>query len=211
MNYIQPKVYINSFTCPHCGTVSKQDWWACKWDGARFSHTVNNLEYFTIRVGNCHNCMKHSLWIKDQMFYPDTGNAPFPNPEMPDEVLKLYSEAASIHSKSPRGAAALLRLAIQILCKELGESGKNINNDIASLVAKGLPSIVQQSLDIVRVTGNDAVHPGQIDTDNNEVVLKLFDLINIIIEYMIALPNKVSGLYSLLPNDKLKGIENRDK
>jgi hypothetical protein len=93
----------------------------------------------------------------------------------------------------------------------LGEKGKNINEDISNLVKKGLPEIVQQSLDIVRVTGNDAVHPGQIDTDDSATVGKLFDLTNIIIEYMIALPKKVSGLYSLLPTDKLKEIKNRDK
>ena len=75
---------------------------------------------------------------------------------------------------------------------------------------KGLPLIVQQSLDIVRVTGNDAVHPGQIDTDNSETVGQLFDLVNIIIEYMIALPKKVSGIYSSLPADKVKGITDRD-
>lgn len=91
------------------------------------------------------------------MYYPDIENAPFPNPEMPQEVLKLYLEAASIHGKSPRGAAALLRLSIQVLCKELGESGKNINTVIASLVKKGLLEIVQQFLDTVRVIGNNAV------------------------------------------------------
>jgi hypothetical protein len=38
---------------------------------------------------------------------------------------------------------------------------------------------VQQSLDIVRVIGNDAVHPGQIDlTDDIETATKLFVLIN---------------------------------
>jgi hypothetical protein len=66
-------------------------------------------------------------------------------------------------------------------------------------------------LDIVRVTGNDAVHPGQIDTDSIEVVNKLFELINVIIEYMIELPNKVSGLYSVLPKGKIEGIKKRDK
>jgi hypothetical protein len=115
-----------------------------------------------------------------------------------------------LYSKSPRGAAALLRLGIQVLCRELGEPGKNINTDIASLVAKGLPIIVQQSLDIVRVTGNDAVHPGQIDTDNPETVSQLFRLLNIIVEYMIALPKQVSGIYSGLPKDKIDGIKNRD-
>lgn len=144
------------------------------------------------------------------MYYPDTGNAPFPNSEMPVTVLKLYNEASAISSKSPRGAAALLRLSIQVLCKELGEKGENINTDIGILVKKGLPVIVQQSLDIVRVTGNDAVHPGQIDIDNQETVTQLFDLVNIIIEYMISLPNKVSGIYKNLPSDKKNGINIRD-
>jgi len=145
------------------------------------------------------------------MYYPNTGNAPFPNPEMPESVRKVYIEASSIHTKSPRGASALLRLGIQLLCKELGEAGKNINTDIASLVKKGLPEIVQQSLDIVRVTGNDAVHPGQIDTDNPETVIQLFSLTNIIVEYMIALPKKVSGIYASLPVNKVAEINNRDK
>ena len=145
------------------------------------------------------------------MYYPDSGNIPFPNPEMPESVKNIYLEAGSIYSKSPRGAAALLRLGVQLLCKELGESGKNINTDIAELVKKGLPSIVQQSLDILRVTGNDAVHPGQIDTDDSEVVIQLFNLLNVIIEYMIALPNRVSGIYGNLPVDKTDAIKQRDK
>lgn len=144
------------------------------------------------------------------MYYPENGIAPFPNTEMPEIVKNLYFEAASITNKSPKGAAALLRLAIQILCKELGETGENINTDIKNLVKKGLPEIVQQSLDVVRVTGNDAVHPGQIDTDNLETVGQLFDLTNIIIEYMIALPKKVSGIYLSLPVNKIDGINQRD-
>lgn len=145
------------------------------------------------------------------MVFPDTGNAPFPNSEMPEDVKILYLEAASIHSKSPRGAAALLRLGIQILCKKLGEKWKNIDDDIACLVKKWLPEIVQQSLDIVRVIGNDAVHPWQIDTDNHETVNNLFNLTNVIVEYMIALPKKVSGIYSQLPAQKIAAIKNRDK
>ena len=97
-----------------------------------------------------------------------------------------------------------------MLCSELGESGNNINADIASLVSKGLPDAVQQSLDVVRVTGNNAVHPGQIDTDDIEVVSNLYGLINVIIEYMISLPNRVSGMYSALPQSSRDAIERRD-
>jgi len=209
MAYIKPTVFANSFTCPHteCGVIAKQDWWSRQWNLNQ--HPQN--EYNHLRVGICQHCKKPSVWVDDQLFYPITTTAPEPNREMPSSVLKLYQEAATIAERSPRGAAALLRLSIQVLCKELGESGANINSDIASLVSKGLPPLVQKSLDVVRVTGNDAVHPGQIDTDDPETVKRLFELVNIIVEYMIALPKQVSGLYSALPADKLKGIENRDK
>ncbi|OCB76804.1 DUF4145 domain-containing protein [Flavobacterium crassostreae] len=206
MKYIKPVVYGNSFSCPHCGAIAKQDWWHCNWNGSQYPENSSN----PLKVANCQHCNDNSVWIENKMYFPDLGNSPFPNPEMPDSVLKLYTEASGICSKSPRGASALLRLSIQVLCKELGEDGKNINTDIGNLVKKGLPVIVQQSLDIVRVTGNDAVHPGQIDTDNPSTVGQLFDLINIIVEYMIALPKKVNGIYNALPADKVKGINNRD-
>ncbi len=144
------------------------------------------------------------------MFFPTIGNAPPANSEMPESVKNLYLEAASIQSNSPRGAAALLRLAVQKLCKELGEKGDNIDDDIAALVKKGLPLIVQQSLDVVRVTGNHAVHPGQIDTDDPKVVGQLYSLLNVICEYMIALPKQVSGLYTSLPVKALGAIKKRD-
>ena len=206
MSYIQPKVFSNKFTCPFCAVIAKQDW-----DSRTLNfNLMKDVKHHPLRIGSCQYCHKKTIWLEDSMIFPDIGNAPFPNLEMPETVKKLYLEAASIHMKSPRGAAALLRLAIQILSKELGEEGKNINKDIGNLVKKGLPVIVQQSLDIVRVTGNDAVHPGQIDTDNPQTVSQLFSLINVIIEYMIELPKKVSGIYSSLPTDKVAGIENRD-
>jgi hypothetical protein len=98
------------------------------------------------------------------------------------------------------------------LCKELGESGKNIDNDIASLVAKGLDPLVQQALDVVRVIGNEAVHPGEIDLDDNrETALQLFNLVNLICNQMISQPKQVKALYDKLPVKKLKGIEQRNK
>lgn len=206
--FITPTVFAASYTCPHCGAIAKQDWWYKRWLGD--APPGISKEACPVRVGTCQHCKHSTFWVMSAMYYPDTGNAPFPNPEMPEEVLKLYAEASAIHAKSPRGAAALLRLSIQVLCKELGEVGRNINTDIGNLVKKGLPEIVQQSLDIVRVTGNDAVHPGQIDTDNPDTVKQLFDLVNIIVEYMVALPKRVSGIYKSLPGDKIKGISDRD-
>ncbi|QDV24375.1 hypothetical protein Q31a_26920 [Aureliella helgolandensis] len=177
-----------------------------------FGGEVNsNVDNHPIRVGHCTHCEKHTIWLVDEMLYPFTGLAPRPNTEMPPSVRKLYEEAAALFTRSPRASAALLRLSIQVLCVELGEKGKNINADIAALVNKGLPSIVQQSLDIVRVTGNEAVHPGQIDTDDPNVVDSLFELTNLIVEYMIAMPKRVSGLYTKLPEKARDAITRRDQ
>lgn len=206
MKYIEPEALETKFTCPHCEAISQQNWWGIDWDQKKYS-----LSQSDIRISTCFQCNENTLWIEEKMYYPDNGSVLPPNPEMPTEVKNLYLEAASIQSKSPRGAAALLRLAIQILCKELGETGKDINNDIANLVKKGLPSIIQKSLDIVRVTGNEAVHPGQIDTDNKEVSEKLFKLVNIIIEYMIEMPNKINETYDGLPPNKVAAIKIRDQ
>jgi Domain of unknown function (DUF4145) len=206
MTYIPPKALAKSFTCPNCAVVALQSWWHASFDGQHYG----DLKHEQLRIGKFHHCNKHSLWVVDSMVFPSSGMSPPINPFMPSKVAELYREAGEIFSRSPRAAAALLRLGIQVLCNELGEKGKNINDDIASLVFKGLPVIVQQSLDLVRVTGNDAVHPGQIDTDNPEVVANLFGLTNVIVEYMIALPNKVSGLYKNLPAQKLAEIEKRD-
>jgi hypothetical protein len=206
MTYIPASVLSGRFTCPHCSAISQQNWWYISWDGKQYSDS----QHCELRISKCYHCGDRTLWINDHMYYPSTGNAPNPNSEMPAAVKALYLEAASIQTTSPRGAAALLRLGVQVLCKELGEKGKNIDDDIAALVKKGLPEIVQQSLDVVRVTGNHAVHPGQIDTDDPDVVGQLFTLLNVICEYMIALPKKVSGLYASLPKKAIEAINKRD-
>ena len=102
-------------------------------------------------------------------------------------------------------------MAIQKLCKHLGEHGKNLNDDIAALVRKGLPPEIQKALDIVRVVGNNAVHPGQIDlNDDSNTATQLFSLINLIAEALITQPNRVEQMYvSVVPQCQQDAIQRR--
>jgi len=136
-----------------------------------------------------------------------------PNPDLRDDIKDDYKEARSIVNRSPRGAVALLRLCVQKLCEQLGQPGKNINDDIKKLVKEEeLPLDIQRSLDIVRVIGNYAVHPGQMDIkDDVETANKLFELVNIIAQVMITQPKGIKQLYESIPEPKRKEIENRDK
>ena len=122
-------------------------------------------------------------------------------------------EAATILVDSPKGSTALLRLALQKLLKQIGGTGKNINKDIKDLVADNLSSQMQKALDLLRVVGNNAVHPGQIDLDDNiEIARKLFDILNYIAYELITKPKELEVLYAdLIPLETQEHIKQRDK
>lgn len=149
------------------------------------------------------------------ILYPTTNLAsiPLPSSDMPEEVIKDYNEARAIFGSSPRSSAALLRLALQKLCKYLGEPGKKLDDDIGALVAKkGLSREIQQALDIIRVTGNLAVHPGEIDLhEKKEAVLKLFEIINFIVNQIITIPQEIARIYNKLPEGPKEAIEQRSQ
>ncbi|MFW1809996.1 DUF4145 domain-containing protein [Acinetobacter ursingii] len=163
-------------------------------------------------LSTCLNCLNITLWIENKLVYPKQVFIEPANQDMNDEIQNLYNEASAIVTESPKGATALLRLALQLLLKQLGKSGKNINNDIKDLVSNGLSPKIQQALDILRVVGNNAVHPGQIDlNDDNEIAIKLFHILNFIANEMITKPKELEFLYSsIIPEDTQQHIKDRD-
>ena len=171
----------------------------------------NTLIVYHTFVASCSNCKKVSLWHRDNLVYPQHSPAPPANADLPDHIREDYEEARKILNLSPRGAAALLRLVIQKLCQELGQKGKNINEDIAALVSEGLSQHIQQALDTVRVIGNNAVHPGQIDLrDDRATALSLFTFVNLIVDRMISGPKRIEEAYKGLPESAREAIERRD-
>lgn len=202
--YEPPKYSSDAFNCPHCRAFASQAW-------AGVSGYGNLGELDGLEVSMCSHCREYALWHHEKLIFPDVVGVQPPNEDLNEDLKGIYNEAASILSKSPKGAAALMRLAMQKLCVQLGEKGKNLNTDIGNLVKKGLPVRIQQALDIVRVVGNNTVHPGQMDLeDTPEIANVLFELVNLIAEDRITSVKKVNELFGTLPDGSRKQIEERD-
>jgi hypothetical protein len=207
MNYVPAAYNKSAFHCVHpaCGTYAKQVWRPAYW----LLPQPTQINELVLAV--CDHCGKYSVWLNQKLLFPANQTAPTPHPDTPAGILGDYEEASAVLRDSPRSSAALLRLAIQKLCVEFGQPGNNLNSDIGELVKQGLPIQIQRALDIVRVVGNNQVHPGVLDVrDNPEIALRLFDLVNLIVEDRIARPKQIEAMYASLPETARKQIEDRD-
>ena len=219
-----------AFQCPNCSGFASHLLECYPLD---INGTYSNFLRFTI-IAQCQACNNFSIWLTNNLpvtkvgttnlksldttyasvtlIFPSTSSeVPAPNSDMPDNVKEIYKEAGDVLNVSPRASAALSRLAIENLVEYLGAEGKDLNNKIGSLVSKGMPIEIQQMLDSVRVIGNNAVHPGQINIkDNKELALSLLHFVNLITDNQISQPKKIAEIYGSLPESYKKSIEKRD-
>lgn len=235
------RVSISTFICPNCKVLATHSVDMYVVNEEPKSAEVPDEYSFHFKYGLvkalCTACELHSIWLKreismtrsfgpgvdskspkdnfeyEQLLYPLTNSeVESPNEDMPEKIKEIYREASLVLDYSPRASAALSRLAIQELVDELVQGSGKLNTKIGKLVSKGLPVTIQQMLDSVRVIGNNAVHPGQIDIkDNKDLAITLLSFINLIVDNQITQPNKINEIYQSLPQSALDGINNRDK
>lgn len=155
-------------------------------------------------ISKCDNCDEIAIWAGDAMVYPQyQGIAPPPNPDMPRSVKDLYDEANAICEASPRGAAALLRCAMEQICKDLYdelENTENIDSDAATTriyppLAKMIKELsrkynfhqdITDMLEGIKGIGNEAVHSGAYIDDSGEIAKNLFLSLNHITDEAIS-------------------------
>ncbi len=204
--YFPPIHMANQFHCPLCSVYAAQ-----YWKNLVFLDSRGNSCETSYTMSTCSQCKDVSYWEDDRLINPAVSSVEPPDQDLPESCLEDYKEARDIVSRSPKGAAALLRLCVQKLMVALGESGKNLNDDIASLVKKGLPIQVQQALDYCRVVGNNAVHPLELQLDDKpELAHQLFAMINFIVRDRITRPREMEAFFSGLPEGAHAAIKKRD-
>lgn len=217
-DYVPPAVEADSFNCPFCDSYAQMQWYRVGLRNSGVHFFVDEWLYC-----RCVKCDEYSVWKTvidngfvseddSEMVYPIMVTSPKPNEDMPDDIRAIYEEARQVEPYSKRAAAALLRLCAEKLLHHLGNSG-SLNDIIGELVKKGLPERIKNGLDIVRVTGNDAIHAvSEMRVDEKpEHVAFLFKLINLIVDNQITEPKDIQAAFNGLPDTKKAAIEKRDR
>lgn len=227
--FVAPSYTLPAFNCPICQAYASQKWHYVGLSRHSYPASSNSTGVIEemrtggswseallmdgVRASECAHCRRVSIWKNGQLVIPLVTAVQPCHEDAPDDVRALYEEAASICRASARGAAALLRVALELLTHHLGASPRDkLNDKIGTLVSSGLPEGVIQSFDILRVVGNEAAHDPQtvLLDDNDEVAISLFELLNFSIEQTISRQKKLQKLHDTLPEGIRKGIERRN-
>ena len=168
-----------------------------------------NRDVQNASISFCFNCNEMCLWVCDQLVWPIGAGGSEPKLHAAPDVRRDYEEASQILEASPRGAAELLRVAIEKLCKELGGSGESPKNDMASFAQEDVDARVQKVLDAIRIIESNAVRPGQIGGEDRATAETLSGLVNLICEKMIIEPRHLQALYTKLREGTRSAMEQR--
>lgn len=215
MPYTPPTYKAEGFNCPLCNFYAHQNWYKAFYKNINVDGDV--AIYEGLELSQCYKCHGRLLWYEERIVFPIVNGAPPSHPDMPKDVKKIYDESKSIVSLSSRAAAALLRTAIEVLIDNvIGENKKTLNENIGILVKENKIQIsTQQSLDYLRVIGDYYLHPGviqmkDIEEDDYQHVISLFELVNLITDELITRPKKSNELFGRIPKRQKEQIEKRD-
>lgn len=170
----------NSIYCPNCRRYS-----------SLIERTGFDKEFksdgrvFTVRysVSECNSCNQHFLVIRADgkiiKIYPDTLPRAV-NELIPQDIKTDFEEALLCYSVGAyRGAAALARRTVQLICLDKGASkNKNLHQQIDELFSSGvITKDIKEWAHEVRFLGNDAAHPNKniVSQDDAKDILDLLE------------------------------------
>lgn len=228
----EPRHTAPSFDCPHCGAHSQQTW--AKNVGYEDERNVS-VQWSVIDRSECYSCKQETIWYAEkqyavsapgfaaphtrrvwQILWPRKRAGVPAHERMPEHLRPLYDEARAVADLSPRAAAALLRLLTEALLREIAGAPKGKPFElIGQLVReKKLDEQTRMLADYLRITGNNAVHPGQITEDEDEDAQKrvsmMFPFVNSLVQRLIADPAEIHELYEQLPAEAREATDRRD-
>ena len=171
---------------------------------------IENEDYC---LAKCHVCNKSSMWVEEKMVYPFVSTAPQPHSDMPGNIRKIYEEARNVVQISPRSAAVLIRVLIEELTKELGETEGSLHQRIINLKEQGLTEeVVDYLISVKTITNELGAHAGALDINNKvkrKNINKLFVAVNIVIDETISRSKNIRDLSEF--SSKIKTLKSKAK
>lgn len=216
----KPEFRKDAFKCPHCGVFSQIKWHEDRALDIDNPFTDELDKGYCFAQCECCKevmCFTYKLvdayrdyWgeyiekFNSTMLYPKQKAIP-PTKDMPEKIKEIYEEASLVLGDSPRASCALLRLALQELMIYLKENIKeycglkigNLKQEIEEVIKIGnfnktQEEALKKTMDSMRLVGNKAVHPSELDlNDSPEIAGILFEMLNFIVEEVIAKPVKM--------------------
>jgi hypothetical protein len=205
----------DSFICPRCGAYAHQIWHVINVANVGYlewePEPITNRNRSLWKAAVCQRCMKPSFWRESAMVYPSASAGAPAHVDMPYLVKELYEEASTVAPHSRRAGAALARATVERLIKLIDpEAPKRASLEKRiERIERHISTPLRELLDLVRVTGNGAVH---VDDEPDEVVVialddeegpafleLLLDAANNLVEELISRPRKTRELWERLP------------
>ncbi len=171
----------NSIYCPNCKRYSSLI------ERTGFDKKLSlKYGYVLIKrysISECNSCSQHFLVIRDDgkiiKIYPDRLPKTV-NELIPQDIKTDFEEALLCYSVGAyRGAAALARRTVQLICLDKGASkNKNLHQQIDELFSSGvITKDIKEWAHEVRFLGNDAAHPNKniVSQDDAKDILDLLE------------------------------------
>lgn len=201
--YIAPKLKEERFTCPKCQIPTYHTWYEhLAGHGIKGnSNAIWDLSEHSLCT--CRNCTQLLFWYKEEIYLPSLLEHPIPDKALSKEATDLFQEARNTYRTSAGASAALGRLALQHLLRDLGEPGENLHEEVKRLIARGVPKDVERILEAIGIQGEKSLHPGMIHlNEKKEHVPALLEVINIIADVLMQNTRKADDLLKKLQGEE---------
>jgi hypothetical protein len=116
---------------------------------------------------------------------------------VPPRVREAYSRALRVKSE-PNSFAVQIRRALEVICIDRGEDGKNLKDDLNNLSKAGVfPPIVAEIANELRYIGNTGAHV-KPQTVKAEHIQAIDDFFHIVVNYVYEAPARLNAYRRLL-------------
>jgi hypothetical protein len=111
---------------------------------------------------------------------------------VPENVNDAFSSALKVNYIDNVICLMALRRTLEIICKDQGAEGSNLQKKILDLTEKCIfPKIINEASDVLRILGNEAAHGDNVKYDER-IIKEMINFTQIIIEYVYVIPYRIN-------------------